>query len=320
MRTRLVGSIWGLIVTAILIAVPLSFRDRLPDPIATHWSDRPDGATSLVPFVLTTTLIWVAVWVVLLGIAIHGKMLERSLSRAYWWGALVWSSLFVIGMAVTTVYANLGRAGWTQAELPGWIVTAVLIGSIGAGLAAGFLGKGGPDQPPPAGETPPRLRLREGQRSVWVSRVSNPWLAAMDVFSGVVAVTVAALGLIGALPAPVWGIVLAAAVLIFVAGLLTSAATVRVTGDGVAIGFGLLGWPVRRIRLSKIEKAWSENRYPSQVGGWGLRGVPGMAAIMLRGGECLVLRYRSGGQLLISVDDARRGASLLNALIEERAA
>ncbi|MFI6497234.1 hypothetical protein [Nonomuraea typhae] len=320
MRTRLVGTVWGLIVTAILIVVPLFFRDRLPDPIATHWSDRPDGASSLTGFVLTSTLLWVAVWAVLLGIVFHGRMLERSLSRAYWWGSLVWSSLFVMGLSATTVYANLGRSSWTQAELPGWIVAAVVIASLGAGLAAGFLGKGDPDQAPPAGEAPPTLRLRPGQRSVWVSRVSNPGLIAMDVVSGAAALTVAALGLIGALPAPVWGIVLAAAVIVFVAGLLTSAATVRVTGDGVAIGFGLFGWPVRRIRLSKIEKAWSENRYPSQVGGWGLRGVPGMAAIMLRGGECLVLRYRSGGQLLISVDDARRGASLLNALIEERAA
>jgi hypothetical protein len=62
----------------------------------------------------------------------------------------------------------------------------------------------------------------------------------------------------------------------------------------------LLVWGVTWAVLS----AWSEVRYPSQTGGWGFRGFPGTAAIMLRGGECLVIRYRSGGRLAISIDDA----------------
>jgi hypothetical protein len=40
---------------------------------------------------------------------------------------------------------------------------------------------------------------------------------------------------------------------------------------------------------------------------------------MLRGGECLVVRFASGGELGISIDDAQRGAALLNALIAQRA-
>ena len=39
----------------------------------------------------------------------------------------------------------------------------------------------------------------------------------------------------------------------------------------------------------------------------------------MRRGECLVIKYRPGGELTISVDDAERGAALLNALIAERA-
>lgn len=85
------------------------------------------------------------------------------------------------------------------------------------------------------------------------------------------------------------------------------------------------GRPVRPARLagaqdplSQIESAWSETRHPAEVGGWGIRGLPGSSTIMLRGGECLVIRYRSGGRLAISIDDAERGASLINALIAER--
>ncbi|MDR7301766.1 hypothetical protein [Haloactinomyces albus] len=37
--------------------------------------------------------------------------------------------------------------------------------------------------------------------------------------------------------------------------------------------------------------------------------------LRLRAGECLVVRYVSGGELGISVDDAERGAALLNTLV-----
>ncbi|MFI6295540.1 hypothetical protein ACIBEJ_28370 [Nonomuraea sp. NPDC050790] len=320
MTTRIFGTVWGLIITAVLVTVPLSFQDRLPEPLATHWSDRADGSSSFTGFVLMATVPWVVTWVVMVGLAVRGTMLRRRLSRGYWWGFLVGLGLFVMGMTLSTVHANLDRPVWTEAELAGWIVLAVMLAAVGGGLAAGFLGRGEPDQSPPAGEAPPKLRLRPGQRSVWVSRVSNPWLLALTVAGGAVFVAAAGVALVGATPNVVWGPLLFASVVVLLSGLFTSAATVRVTDDGLAVGFGPFGWPVRRIRLSKIEKAWSEIRYPSQVGGWGIRGVPGMAAIMLRGGDCLVLRYRSGGQLLISVDDARRGASLINALIEERVA
>ncbi|MFE0147524.1 hypothetical protein ACFWY5_10280 [Nonomuraea sp. NPDC059007] len=320
MTTRIFGAVWGMIITAVLVTVPLSFRDRLPDPLATHWSDRADGYSSFTEFMLTSTLVWVVTWAVMLGMAVHGRMLRRRLSRGYWWGFLVGVGLFAAGISLTTVYANFDRPVWTEAELPGWVVLAVVVAAVSGGLAAGFLGRGEPDQPPPAGEAPPKLRLRAGQRSVWVSRVSNPWLLALTVAGGAVFIVAAGVAFIGATPGMAWGSLLFASALVFVSGLFTSAAIVRVTDDGLALGFGPFGWPVRRIRLSKIEKAWSEVRYPSQVGGWGIRGVPGMAAIMLRGGDCLVLRYHSGGQLLISVDDARRGASLINALIEERVA
>ncbi|GAA2769570.1 hypothetical protein [Nonomuraea dietziae] len=152
---------------------------------------------------------------------------------------------------------------------------------------------------------------------MWVSRVSNAWLAALAVVSGVGALVLGVSTALGLMEGAASGL-LGVSVILLVAGLLTSSATVRITQDGVAMGFGPLGWPVRRIRLSKIESAWSEVRHPSQVGGWGLRGVPGMAAIMLRGGDCLVLRYHSGGQLVVSIDDAARGAALLNALLAER--
>ncbi|MGV9305405.1 hypothetical protein [Nonomuraea sp. NPDC003727] len=318
-RALLATGVWGLTVIPALVALPLSLRDRLPEPLATHWSGAtPDGNMSFTQNMLFSVTMAAVILVVMAGIAVHGKAFERRLSRGYWWGVLFGSAVFVIGMEWSILRANLDVQVWTQAGGLGWAPVAVMAGAAAVGVLAGFLLRGEPDQAAPEGEAPPRLRLRSGQRSVWVSRVSNPWLVALTAGSALLTAAVGVLTLMGLTSGAGWSL-LGVSVLLLTVGLLTSSITARITDDGLAIGFGPFGWPVRRIRLSKIDSAWSEQRFPSQVGGWGIRGVPGAAAIMLRGGDCLVLRYRSGGQLLISIDDAERGAALLNALIEERA-
>lgn len=319
-RALLAGAAWGVLIAAAIVAVSFAFRDRLPSPLATHWGSgmQPDGNSGFTAILLSVLGMWALFWVVLMGIAVDGRAFARRLSRAYWWAALIWSGAFVAVMHLSTILANLDAPAWTDARLSAWSVAAVVTLPFALGALAGFLGRGEPDQPTPAGEAPPQLRLRAGQRSVWVSRVTNAWLYPLSVVPLAVAVVAAVLWLTGVMPPQIAAIVVPLMFVAAAAGIATCAVTVRVSDDGVAIGFGPFGWPVRRIRLSKIESAWAEERFPSQVGGWGFRGVPGMAAIMIRGGECLVLRYHSGGQLVVSIDDATRGASLLNALIQER--
>lgn len=320
-RALTIGTAWGLIVTAVLVIVPLALRERLPDPLAVHWSTSggPDRSDTLLMLVLTALGVWLLSWAVLTGLALHGGCLTRRLSRMYWWGTLGGISVFVAGLELSTLVSNLDRSSWQQAALLTAALVATVAGAVAAAVLAGYLGRGEPDQLQPSGEAPPRLRLREGQRSVWVARLTNPWLSALGLGSAAVLVVVVVLQLLGIGLMAVTLPLVSAMGIVTLTGLWTSSIAVRVTEDGVAVGFGLFGWPVRRIRLSKIETAWAEQRFPSQVGGWGVRGLPGSAAIMLRGGECLVLRYRSGGQLVISVDDAERAASLINALIEEHA-
>ncbi|SEG85082.1 hypothetical protein SAMN05444920_105464 [Nonomuraea solani] len=168
------------------------------------------------------------------------------------------------------------------------------------------------------GQAPPRLRLTPGRRTVWVGRATNRWLTLVGLVSLAVIAVVGTLTLLGTLPRSAVGATLPPIALVFLLTLVTTSVTVGAGGDTVRIGLGPLRLPARRIRLSVIDSAWAEERLPGDVGGWGFRGVPGSATIMLRGGECLVLRYRSGGRLAISVDDAERGASLINALIAER--
>ena len=322
MKPRTAVTAWGLLVAAVLVLVPLGLRDRLPDPLAVHWTDAPvpDNSMSFTANLVTPLVVWGVMWAVLLGLVFHGRSLERRNGRAFLWGSMFGGGVFMVGVGGAVLLANLDAPTWTQARMPFWSVGVVVPVSLAVGVLAGFLCRGAPDQRPPASERPPTLRLRPGQRSVWVSRTGNPWLVAVTGAAFVVTVVTVVVALprilsgAGALP---WS-VLIGPVIVLIAGLLVSSVTARVTGDGLAIGFGLLGWPIRRIRLSKIDSAWSEVRYPSQTGGWGFRGFPGTATIMLRGGECLVIRYRSGGQLAISIDDAEHGAALINALIAER--
>ncbi|GGO73226.1 DUF1648 domain-containing protein [Nonomuraea cavernae] len=315
MNPRSAAALWGAAITAALVAVPLTLRDRLPDPLAVHWgpAGAPDGELSFAAGLAVQVAMWIAIWGFLLAAAARERTLTRRMGRAYWWGTLVGGGLFVLGMGGTTLLANLDAPDWTAAVLEPWQVITVILVSAAAGLLAGHLGRGGPDLQAPAGAEPPRLDLRPGQRVVWVSRLTNPWLLAVTTVAAAGLVVVAVLDVAGASVGPVLpplGVVL-------LVGLLTTSLTCRVTADGLRIGFGPFGRPARRIQLSKIDKAWSDTRYPSQVGGWGIRGLPGAATIMLRGGECLIIRYRSGGELAVSVDDAARGAALLNALVAE---
>jgi len=98
-----------------------------------------------------------------------------------------------------------------------------------------------------------------------------------------------------------------------------SSVTVTVDTQGLGVVFGPFGRLRRRIALSRIVSARAENRSPGQAGGWGYRGLAGDTTVMLRGGQCLVVRYGSGKEFAVSVDDADHGAALLNSL-RERAA
>ncbi len=164
------------------------------------------------------------------------------------------------------------------------------------------------------------LDLPEGERLVWLSRAANPWLLTLAAGFGLAAVA-AALALLGGLaPAgPGWTL-LAVFTVVAVAGAGCSSVRARVSERGLEVAFGPFGRPVRRWAADEIESARAEHRTAAQVGGWGYR-LSGLGTtVMLRGGECLVVRIRGrAAEFAVSVDDAERGAALLNALNSRRA-
>lgn len=306
----IVSLAWTAVVTVALLAPLVLLRDRLPDPIATHWdfSGVPDGSSSTAGFPLVMLPGWLVLAVFAVAAATVGERRAHRAGSAAGLGAM---AFFFAGITASTLWANLDHTTWQDARLPAWHVPSVLVAAVVAGVLGWRVGNRGPDEPGAEHDSAGELALEPGQRAVWISSVSSPVLVVV----GVVAVLAGA----GALALATWQVALPALLVgIVVSGL--STARIRVDERGVSTAFGPQRFPVRRIRLEQISSAGVARRRALEVGGWGYRVLPATTAIMLRGGECLALRLTSGRDFIISVDKPERGAELINALLAERSA
>ncbi|MFF2547905.1 DUF1648 domain-containing protein [Kitasatospora sp. NPDC058063] len=302
---------WSVGVLALLIALPLVARHRLPDPLATHWGGRePNGSMSLTAAALFPAAFWAVL--VLTSVAVRRYWADRSPGAAA--ATLAAGGVLLTGAQTSIVHANLDRARWQDAAPMGVEVVLILLATGLAGLLALLAGRrfgGRPERLPAAGADP--LEMPAGERFVWLSRAANPWLqlaAAVFALVTVAGVLAAASG-VAELD---WALVVPFAV-VSLACLACSSVRARVTAGGLTVGFGPFGRPVRHWSPAELESARAEQRTAAQAGGWGYRMNRLGTTVMLRGGVCLVVRTRQGSDFAVSVDDAERGAALLNALI-----
>ncbi|SES44189.1 Protein of unknown function [Streptomyces sp. yr375] len=304
---------WGVGVLALLVGLPLAASGRLPDRLATHWgagSGRPDGSMPLWAAAMFPALIWGVLAVVVM----------LTLRRTWAGGAvpgwavasLGFGGVTLLGGQASIVRANLDRADWHEAGsvtsgVVGTLVVAATVGAFGL-LAA----RRAPAEPRPEADVP-TLDIPAGQRVVWLARTSNSWLQALAALTGLLAIAVGVAALAGLTDLPF----LLAATPFALASVLVlgcSSVQVRVSERGLVVAFGPLGWPTRRWAAEDVESARVESRTPAQVGGWGYR-LSGLGTtVLLRGGECLVIHPSKGREFAVSVDDAERGAALLNSL------
>ncbi|MDT0462661.1 DUF1648 domain-containing protein [Streptomyces gibsoniae] len=303
-----------------IAALPWAARGRLPARLATHWNAgrTPDSSMPLWAASVFPTLIWV-VLVAAVMITLRGRGdAVRVATRPWITTALLSGGVLLCGAQASVVRSNLDREDRHEAHLP----IAWLVGTLLATVAAGVVGwlvsvrrqtaAGTAEPGRPEG---PAMEIPAGQRLVWFSRTVNPWLQLLAAVTGLVAVG-ALVALAGGLasPGPSWA-VFAPCALTSLALAGCAAVRASVSEAGLEVAFGPLGWPVRRWPAAAIRSAHAEDRTPSQVGGWGYR-LNGLGTtVMLRSGECLVIRTRDKGkEFAVSVDDAERGAALLNAL------
>jgi hypothetical protein len=112
-------------------------------------------------------------------------------------------------------------------------------------------------------------------------------------------------------------------VFVGVAFLAFASVSVSVTGDGVRVRSGRLGWPAVRLSLDQVTSASAIDVKPLTLGGWGYRGsvrVFGWASWIVRGGEGLQLDLTRGKRFVVTVDQADEAAAVLNGLLARRAA
>lgn len=302
---------WSAGVLALLIALPLVARRRLPDPLATHWGGRePDGSMSLTAAVLFPAGFWAVL--VLISVALRRYPAGRAPGAAS--TVLATGGVLLTGAQASIVQANLDRARWQDAAPMGIEVVLILLAAGVAGLSARLASRryGGRPEPRPV-DGAPALEVPPSANVVWLSRAANPWLQLASAVLGLVSAAGALAATSGVVEAG-WPLVL---LLAFPALALLGCSSVRarVTADGLTVGFGPFGWPARRWSPAELDSARVEQRGAGQAGGWGYR-INGLGTtVMLRGGDCLVVRTRRGADFAVSVDDAERGAALLNALI-----
>ncbi|MEU1003679.1 DUF1648 domain-containing protein [Streptomyces tibetensis] len=309
---------WVLGILALLVALPLVAGSRLPDRLATHWdasSGKPDSSMPLWAASLFPALIW-GVAAALVALMWWRARVTSSGGAGGWVGATLGSGgVMLLGGQASIVRANLDHADWREADSVTVSVVVTLVAAVGVGTAALLASRRTPAVVPTGGG--PTMEIPAGERFVWLSRTSNPWLHATAAVTGVVAMAavVAGLGgLMGAEAALLAGPFALASVLV----LGFASVQARVSERGLEVTFGPLSWPARRWAADAIASARVETRTPSQVGGWGYR-LSGLGTtVMLRSGECLVIRTHNGKDFAVSVDDAERGAALLNSLNAQR--
>ncbi|MER6448131.1 DUF1648 domain-containing protein [Streptomyces venezuelae] len=293
---------WAAGILALLVVLPLAARSGFEEPLATHWnaSGEPDGAHPLWVVVLVPTAIWI--------VLVTGAVCWRA-ARPWRGAVLVSCGVLLTGEQISIVRANLHHADWRDADsvTVGAVVTVVVAGAaglVGAVTNRRRTASGSPGQGP-------RMDVPAGERRVWLASAENRWLYLVSAVTGLVALAALLVGL-GDPTKPMWLLVVPF-LLASLSVLACSSVRVRVTERGMDVAFGPLGWPVRRWDAAGIEWARAEDRTPVQVGGWGYR-LSGLGTtVMLRGGTCLVIRAR-GKDFAVSVDDAERGAALLNSL------
>jgi hypothetical protein len=296
------------VVPAVVLAWSAqAWRDRLPDPLPTHWRElsRPDGFSSYAG--TWQTLLVVALAGVVLGVvsAVGSRrwpLYQRATAAA---GA-------ALGFGVLGVWLATALAAWDRADAVGapigWGVVLPVAG-VGLGVAAAVLVVGRRPRtvhPVQAGTGPSSgLVLAPGERAVWAQRTFLVWPLAVAAGLAVVAMVV-------------WFTADAVAALLLAAGAASAAvlAWVQVTVDarGVRIGLGPWAWTVKKIELGTIAGARAESIEASPWGGWGYRVLPGRSALVLRSGPAIVLDLTDGRRFAVTVDGPQTPVALLNAL------
>lgn len=298
-----------LLPLAVLLAIVLPvllLADRLPSPLATHWSGggRPDGSSNGTVFVGVIAVLWLAAWASLLPGA---RRRERQLLAPWVLGL----GGFFVGIVTLTVVANLDAPSWQAADDLPLVVAFLGPGALALLLAAAGIGL--ERSVPPAATAdavtaPSTTHLQPGERFFWSGDARAAWWFPAGL--GLLGVLFGAAAFFSGAPTAV---LLPIAVALPLLALWASRTRLTVSPTGVRAQLGAR-YPRRVVPVSTIVGAEAIDVVPLHWGGWGWRLTPKGTALIVRSGEGVRMRLTSGRDLVVTVDDAATAASLINDL------
>ncbi len=300
-RTLAFGVLPLVFLAAAALPGPL-LGDRLPDPLASHWTldGTVDGTVSRDALWIGACGAWLLAWAVVL-LRLRGR--ATRLPEAV---PVLAGGGFVAGLASALALANLDApsAGDAGMPSPALVFAPVALGAA-AGLAAWWAERGrawSTQAPPVPG---PGLPQAATTPVVWVGAASG---RELHVAGAGIAAVVAGI----AVATGIWGLLLVAAI----AGLASFAlGSVQVVAGprGLVVRVSPFGLPVKTIRAADIASAEAAHIRPERWGGYGWRfSGTGASAVVLRRGPGLVVHGRDGRRFAVTVDDPEAGAAVLN--------
>ncbi|MCK1797075.1 DUF1648 domain-containing protein [Streptomyces sp. XM4193] len=285
---------------------------RLPEEVAIHFNGMTaDGYSSQAGMVWPALAVLVGMGALFGAMQYFGRMpLEaRRLVYPVSYGCAALMGYLFIGTLVLQLDLESARGvALSGRHMVAGAVVVLLAGFIGFRLAA----LGPQDPAPEPGErsgVAPRLSMSPGQQASWTRTVGTTGLGLLVVGSVLLAaVLAAALGAwLAALPSLLFGLLPLAFL------------SLRVTVDrrGVRIGSGVLAGVGKTIPLERIEGARSQRISPMKdFQGWGYRVRAGRSGLVTRAGEALTVELVGGREFVVTVDDSRTAAALLNTLVD----
>lgn len=290
------------------IALAWAVGQPLPGTIATHWSGIgvADGFSETAPmagWLLAATGAMLALALVLAAARMDGRLRAMLLS------CLAVVSGMLAGAFIASIGAT-GEAGSAEEAVLGLWVIVLLAPALlflapwwihPADDASGAPGRGA-------------LALPATDAIEWRGSAGSPlfgWLAAALATIGI--------ALVAVLPQPSLELRLfLGLVLLASAAFVLALARIRVTvdADALRVRSATLGVPLRTVATERMRAVEAAIIEPVEWGGWGYRGLPGQAAIVLRRAPGIVVTSRDGSRFAVTVDDAEAGAAVLAGIVE----
>lgn len=288
----------------VLIAAP-----RLPASMATHFGLNGE-VNGFMPTPWALLLQGVAV------IGVPGALLVVFVAGRWWRGSSARSlSAIVSGLSagLTTLFISVTAAHLNVVDPATVRLTAgtglLALGVTLATLVLVALVLPAP-LPRPVAAAVPAMPIAPSERVTWFGEAHTNHAAMLLIGLAVLVVAVAAIA-----TGIHWLWLLD--VLLLLLGLGVTRFKVRIDASGVAWR-GALGLPRGRVKLADITAVSVTDLSPGDFGGYGIRLLPGKLGLITRSGEALCVTH-AHGELVITLDDCRTAASVIEGLRRARA-